>query len=69
MVKEVKKLTPRECAIRDMKAEGLDVSVLELRKRLIVVEEEIILVHLDDGRVLNGGIRTKRTITTQTILV
>lgn len=63
-----KQLTPRECAIRDMKAEKLDVSVLELRRK-VIVEEEIIFLNIEDGRVLNGGKCTKRTITTQTILV
>lgn len=62
-------MTPKEIAIADMKAEGIDTSVLKLRKRIIVEEEEIIFVCVDDGRVLNGGKRTKRTITTQTILM
>lgn len=44
------KLTPKQAAIMDMKAVGIDVSVLELRKTVIVVEvEEYAYRSIDDG--------------------
>lgn len=46
-----------------MKAAGLDVSVLALRRTVIVVEvEEYIYRSIDDGRILNGGKRIKKTV-------
>lgn len=58
-----KPLTPRQAAIADMKAEGLDTSVLELRRTVIVVEvEDYVFRSIDDGRILNGGRRVKKTI-------
>lgn len=57
------KLSPREAAIADMRAAGLDVSVLALRRTVIVVEvEEYIYRSIDDGRILNGGKRIKKTV-------
>ena len=59
-------LTPQQLAIRDMRAEGLDTSVLHLRKTIIVEEvEEFVFRSIDDGRILNGGKRVKRTIISQ----
>lgn len=50
-----KQITPRQQAIRDMREAGLDTTVLELRKTVIVEEiEEFVFRSLDDGRVLNG---------------
>lgn len=78
-LEERKKMTPRKAAIADMRAcsvcqkaspfgdEGLDVTVLELRKTVIVEEiEEFVFRSLDDGRILNGGRRVKRTILSET---
>ena len=60
-------LTPRQAAIRDMRAEGLNTAVLELRKTVIVDEiEEFVFRSIDDGRILNGGRRVKRTIISET---
>lgn len=60
--------TPKEAAIMDMRAEGIDVSVLRLRKTVIVTEiEECIFCSVDDGRILNGGIRVKRTVHSTTL--
>lgn len=73
-------LTPKQAAIRDMRAAGLDTTVLELRRTVIVEEtEEFVLRSIDDGRILNGitpksaerfleciGKRVKRTITSET---
>lgn len=57
----MKDLTPKQVAIMDMKAAGLDVSVLELRKTVIVIEVEgYVFRSIDDGRILNGGIRKKK---------
>lgn len=62
-----KQMTPRQQAIRDMREAGLDTTVLELRKTVIVEEiEEFVFRSLDDGRVLNGGRRVKRTIFSET---
>ena len=64
---KTKILTPQQLAVRDMQAEGLDTSVLRLRKTIIVEEvEEFIFLSIDDGRILNGGRRVKRTIISQT---
>lgn len=64
---KTKILTPQQLAVRDMQAEGLDTSVLRLRKTIIVEEvEEFIFRSIDDGRILNGGRRVKRTIISQT---
>ena len=52
----------------DMKAAGLDVSVLELRRTVIVVEvEEYVFRSIDDGRILNGEIRKKTVLSTALI--
>lgn len=73
-------LTPKQAAIRDMRAAGLDTTVLELRRTVIVEEtEEFVLRLIDDGRILNGitpksaerfleciGKRVKRTIISET---
>lgn len=73
-------LTPKQAAIRDMRAAGLDTTVLELRRTVIVEEtEEFVLRSIDDGRILNGitpkiaerfleciGKRVKRTIISET---
>lgn len=60
-------LTPKQAAVRDMRAAGLDTSVLRLRKTVIVEEvEEFVFRSIDDGRILNGGRRVKRTIISQT---
>lgn len=71
-------LTPKQAAIRDMRAAGLDTTVL---RRTVIVEEteEFVLRSIDDGRILNGitpksaerfleciGKRVKRTITSET---
>lgn len=57
------KLSPKEVAIADMKAAGLNVAVLELRRTVIVVEvEEYVFRSIDDGRILNGGKRIRRTV-------
>lgn len=75
-----KQMTPRQQAIRDMREAGLDTTVLELRKTIIVEEiEEFVFRSLDDGRVLNGitpksaehflecrGRRVKRAIFSET---
>lgn len=75
-----KQMTPRQQAIRDMREAGLDTTVLELRKTVIVEEiEEFVFRSLDDGRSLNGitsknaerflecgGRRVKRTIFSET---
>lgn len=77
---ETETLTPRQAAIRDMRAEGLNTAVLELRKTVIVDEiEEFVFRSIDDGRILNGitprsaprflectGRRVKRTIISET---
>lgn len=56
-------LTPKELAVRDMRAAGLDVTVLELRRTVIVVEiEEFVYRSVHDGRILNGGRRIKKTV-------
>lgn len=60
-------LTPRQAAIRDMRAEGLNTAVLELRKTVIV--EEFVFRPIDDGRILNGGKRVKRTIFSETTCI
>lgn len=63
-------LTPQQLAVRDMRAEGLDTSVLHLRKTVIVEEiEEFVYRSIDDGRILNGGRRVKCTITSKTIQI
>lgn len=63
-------MSPRKAAIADMRACGLDVTVLELRKTVIVEEvEEFVFRSLDDGRILNGGKRVKRTIFSETTLL
>lgn len=73
-------VSPRQAAIRDMRAEGLNTAVLELRKTVIVDEiEEFVFRSIDDGRILNGitpksaecfleciGRRVKRTIISET---
>lgn len=57
------KLSPKQAALNDMRAAGLDVTVLELRRTVIVVEiEELVYRSVDDGRILNGGRRVKKTI-------
>lgn len=54
-------LTPKQAAIRDMRAAGLDTTVLELRRTVIVEEtEEFVLRSIDDGRILNGITPKKR---------
>lgn len=46
ILEERKKMTPRAQAIRDMREAGLDTTVLELRKTVIVEEiEEFVFVH------------------------
>lgn len=63
---ETEILTPKQAAIRDMRAEGLNTTVLELCKTVIVDEiEEFVFRSIDDGRILNGG-RVKRTIISET---
>ena len=63
-------VSPKQAAIRDMRAEGLNTTVLELRKIVIVDEiEEFVFRSIDDGRVLNGGRRVKRTIISETTLI
>lgn len=60
ILEERKKMSPRKAAIADMRACGLDVTVLELRKTVIVEEvEEFVFRSLDDGRILNGGKRVQ----------
>lgn len=60
--------SPKQLALRDMREAGLDTSVLQLRRTVIVTEvEEFVFRSIDDGRILNGGRRIKRTITTETI--
>lgn len=62
-----KKMTPRALAISDMREAGLDTTVLELRKTVIVEEiEEFVFRSIDDGRILNGGKRVKRAIFSET---
>ena len=64
-----KEASPRAIAIRDMQDEGLDTTVLELRKTVIVEEiEEYVFRSIDDGRILNGGKRVKRTINHETTI-
>ena len=64
------KMTPRQQAIRDMREAGLDTTVLELRKTVIVEEiEEFVFRSLDDGRILNGGKRVERIIFSETTRV
>ena len=54
-------LTPKQAAVRDMRAAGLDTSVLRLRKTVVVEEvEEFVFRSIDDGRILNR-ITTKST--------
>lgn len=75
---EAEILTPKQAAIRDMRAAGLDTTVL---RRTVIVEEteEFVLRSIDDGRILNGitpksaerfleciGKRVKRTIISET---
>lgn len=73
-------LTPKQAAVRDMRAAGLDTSVLRLRKTVIV--EEFVFRSIDDGRILNGITpksasyfleciekRIKRTIISETTLI
>lgn len=61
-------LTPQKAAIRDMRMAGLDTTVLRLRKTVIVEEiEEFVFRSIDDGRILNGGKRVKRTIISEII--
>lgn len=76
-------LTPKQAAVRDMRAAGLDTSVLRLRKTVIVEEvEEFVFRSIDDGRILNGITpksalyfleciekRIKRTIISETTLI
>lgn len=61
-------LTPKQAAVRDMRMAGLDTTVLRLRKTVIVEEvEEFVFRSIDDGRILNGGKRVKRTIISEII--
>ena len=76
-------LTPKQAAVRDMRAAGLDTSVLRLRKTVIVEEvEEFVFRSIDDGHILNGITpksasyfleciekRIKRTIISETTLI
>ena len=63
-------MTPRKQAIHDMREAGLDTAVLELRKTVFVKEvEEFVFRSLDDGRILNGGRRIKRTIFSETTIL
>lgn len=76
-------LTPKQAAIRDMRAAGLDTTVLKLRRTVIVEEtEEFVFRSIDDGRILNGitpksaerfleciGNRVKRTIISETTCI
>lgn len=55
------KLTPKQAAIADMKAAGLDVSVLELRKTVVITEIEEYVHVLENGRIVVGR-RVKQTI-------
>ena len=67
---ETETLTPKQATIRDMRAEGLNTAVLELRKTVIVEEvEEFVFRSIDDGRILNGGKRIKRTIFSETTCI
>ena len=68
-------ISPKQTAIRDMRAESLDTTVLELRKTVIVDEiEEFVFCSIDDGitpriapRFLKCiGRRVKRTIISET---
>lgn len=74
-------LTPKQAAIRDMRAAGLDTTVL---RRTVIVEEteEFVFRSIDDGRIFNGitpksaerfleciGKRVKRTITSKTTCI
>lgn len=75
--------SPKQAAIRDMRAEGLDTTVLEFRKTVIAEEiEEFVFRSIDDGHTLNGitpksaerflecrGRRVKRTIISKTIYI
>lgn len=51
--------TPKSVAISDMRACGLDVTVL---RRIRIVTEIDEVIRVQDGRILNGGRRVKRTI-------
>lgn len=53
-------LTPKQAAIRDMRAAGLDTTVL---RRTVIVEEteEFVLRSIDDGRILNGTLQKARS--------
>lgn len=55
------KLTPKQAAIADMKAAGLDVSVLELRKTVVITEIEEYVHVLENERIVVGR-RVKQTI-------
>lgn len=61
ILKERRKITPREQALRDMRKEGLNTIILKYRK-IVVIEEEYVFCSIDDGRTFNGGKRVKRTI-------
>ena len=61
ILKERRKITPREQALHDMRKEGLNTIILKYRK-IVVIEEEYIFCSIDDGRIFNGGKRVKRTI-------
>ena len=70
ILEEEKKMTPRKQALHDMREAGLDTTVLELRKTVFVKEvEEFVFRSLDDGRILNGGRRIKRTIFSETTIL
>ena len=64
---KTKILTTQQLTVSDMRSEGLATSVLHLRTTIIVEEvEEFVFRSIDDGRILNGGRRVKRTIISQT---
>lgn len=77
-VQQTFRVSPKQAAIRDMRTEGLNTAVLELRKTVIVEEiEEFVFRSIDDGRILNGITprstprflecrRVKRTIISET---
>lgn len=56
-------LTPKQAAVYDMRAAGLDTTIL---RKTVTVEEIEELISIDNGHVVNGRI-IKRTTTSETI--
>lgn len=59
-------LTPKQAAILDMRSCGINTSLIERRTVIITKVHEFI--HVQDGRILNGGARIKRTTISNTII-